>query len=353
MSMRENKTTRRAARLAFLGIAWVAAMPAQAYTTSFGAENLFVSPSGWNTGDANATYNEWDAYTVIIGNAPDIGAVSNPAGLSGAALSTQSPGFVAEPGLFYSFSGNYGIVAEVYNHGGVSGGGGFAAADGTHIIVQTGGTQSRTPGSAPELVPGHGVSNLWQTLQIVDHAGNTIVGGDNASALQIREVSYRTGLASNFGPVNYQDVLYEFWLPGYSGDFRVDFDQIQHATLDTIRVDSTIAPQATGGGTPFALLLAEGIAGDFNASGQVEQGDLDLVLQNWGDDTTATGVPASWTNDNINLGQIEQTELDRVLQNWGSTSAPDFSGHNFRGVPEPASLMLLVLGGSAVFGRRR
>ena len=68
-----------------------------------------------------------------------------------------------------------------------------------------------------------------------------------------------------------------------------------------------------------------GIAGDYNGSGQVEQGDLDLVLQNWGNDTAVTGTPTGWVND-LPQGQIEQTELDRVLQNWGDTNnAPDFA----------------------------
>ncbi len=86
------------------------------------------------------------------------------------------------------------------------------------------------------------------------------------------------------------------------------------------------------------------LIGDYNASGQVEQGDLDFVLQNWGANTATAGIPRGWTNDSP-VGQIEQTELDKVLQNWGGTSAPNFSDSNFRGVPEPASFVLLGLGG--------
>ncbi len=85
------------------------------------------------------------------------------------------------------------------------------------------------------------------------------------------------------------------------------------------------------------IVLLAGITGDYNASGQVEQGDLDLVLQNWGDVTPP--VPAGWVND-LPVGQIEQSELDKVLQNWGSTSAPDFSGSS---VPEPALLAAAAL----------
>ncbi len=82
-------------------------------------------------------------------------------------------------------------------------------------------------------------------------------------------------------------------------------------------------------------LFAAGLPGDYNASGQVEQGDLDLVLQNWGVDTDTAGVPAGWVND-LPDGQIEQTELDGVLQNWGSTAAPNFTGGI---VPEPGSAL--------------
>ncbi len=79
--------------------------------------------------------------------------------------------------------------------------------------------------------------------------------------------------------------------------------------------------------------------GDYNASGQVEQGDLDLVLQNWGRDTVANGVPTGWTND-LPDGLIDQAELDGVLLNWGATAAPNFGGAS---VPEPGVFFLAVM----------
>ncbi len=78
-----------------------------------------------------------------------------------------------------------------------------------------------------------------------------------------------------------------------------------------------------------------GLPGDYDASGQVEQGDLDLVLQNWGIDTGTNGVPLNWTND-LPQGQIDQGELDGVLQNWGSVAAPQIAA-----VPEPTVAFLL------------
>ncbi len=99
--------------------------------------------------------------------------------------------------------------------------------------------------------------------------------------------------------------------------------------------------------------LTTDILGDYNNSGQVEQGDLDLVLQNWGLDTTpgsGAGVPAGWVNDPPE-GVIDQAELDGVLLNWGGTSAPEFS-QNPGVVPEPAAALGVVLAGWGVASRR-
>ncbi len=93
-----------------------------------------------------------------------------------------------------------------------------------------------------------------------------------------------------------------------------------------------------------AVRVYTALFGDVNLNGQVEQGDLDIILQNWGMDDGASWV----TGDMTGNGQVEQGDLDGVLQNWGATAAPDFTGH---AVPEPVSVATLA--GAAVLCFRR
>lgn len=86
-----------------------------------------------------------------------------------------------------------------------------------------------------------------------------------------------------------------------------------------------------------------GLIGDYDDDGQVAQGDLNLVLNNWGGD-----APFDPNGEAFTTGTVDQEELNRVLNNWGSTSAPSFEGS---AVPEPASLALLS--GLALASRRR
>ena len=139
-------------------------------------------------------------------------------------------------------------------------------------------------------------------------------------------------------------------LPIPTGALALNLAWIGGPTDDAV-ADLIVEYGLPGTGTPVfgtadVVVLQGGITGDYNASGQVEQGDLDLVLQNWGDVTPP--VPTGWVND-LPVGQIEQTELDKVLQNWGSTSAPDFSGS---AVPEPAMTAAFGILGGLVLRRR-
>jgi hypothetical protein len=82
------------------------------------------------------------------------------------------------------------------------------------------------------------------------------------------------------------------------------------------------------------------IAGDYNASGGVEQGDLDVVLSSWG--KPVSELPAGWVHDVPTEGLIDQADLDEVLSRWGATDGPIVAGLPEVGVPEPSTLGLLV-----------
>lgn len=62
------------------------------------------------------------------------------------------------------------------------------------------------------------------------------------------------------------------------------------------------------------IATRSGVRGDYTGNGMTNQGDLDLVLLNWGD--SATPPPPGWIND-LPVGNIDQDDLDGVLLGWG------------------------------------
>jgi len=101
-----------------------------------------------------------------------------------------------------------------------------------------------------------------------------------------------------------------------------------------------VDPQATGG-------QSNDLRGDYNGTGLVGQGDLDLVLRNWGQEVPP--IPDGWVNPLFggHDGQISTNELDGVLLNWGNQVAPTDA---LAAVPEPTSLALVCLGGLGCIG---
>ena len=94
-----------------------------------------------------------------------------------------------------------------------------------------------------------------------------------------------------------------------------------------------------GGGGP--------LVGDYDDSDLVSQGDLDIVLLNWGGASfpgNAANLPGGGPFD----GLVSQNELDGVLLNWGSSAPVALSST----VPEPASALLLMIAGLSVFHDR-
>ncbi|MEM1445889.1 MAG: hypothetical protein AAGF84_07535 [Planctomycetota bacterium] len=91
--------------------------------------------------------------------------------------------------------------------------------------------------------------------------------------------------------------------------------------------------------------VGSGVLGDYDDSGAVEQGDLNLVLNNWG------LTRGDWANaDGFSTTSVDQEELNLVLNNWGASSAPSLAGS---AIPEPAALGLSLVLGGLVLRRRR
>ncbi|MEM1446213.1 MAG: choice-of-anchor tandem repeat NxxGxxAF-containing protein [Planctomycetota bacterium] len=106
--------------------------------------------------------------------------------------------------------------------------------------------------------------------------------------------------------------------------------------------------ELTDGRTGVAVWSDGGTqVGDYNDNGLVDQGDLNLVLSNWGIDTSpdAAGlvaVPVGWINDHP-FGVIDQGELNRVLTNWGSSLPPSFAQRE-SSIPEPGFAFAALAG---------
>ena len=126
------------------------------------------------------------------------------------------------------------------------------------------------------------------------------------------------------------EVLAEAYLLGSS-----EFEPNERVSLGKIfRVggvnDLTFEYRDAVSGNVFTGMIAAVLNGDYDDDGLVGAGDLSLVLTNWGEDASQTGVPDGWINMQP-TGLIGAEQLSGVLQNWGNT-AP------VAAVPEPMSL---------------
>lgn len=101
-------------------------------------------------------------------------------------------------------------------------------------------------------------------------------------------------------------------------------DVISGISIPPASVSVSLLPESF---VTVTYVFAGGLVGDYNASRLVEQGDLNLVLNNWGQ-----ARPFEPNGEPFATALVDQEELNRVLNNWGSSSTPSFEGFV---VPEP------------------
>ncbi|MEM8494402.1 MAG: hypothetical protein AAF663_03335 [Planctomycetota bacterium] len=128
---------------------------------------------------------------------------------------------------------------------------------------------------------------------------------------------------------------------GFTLSDRVQSAGSEQVFIHFLGTDSTDPPTGNANTDLYTLTLTleaiAGLVGDYNDSGQVEQGDLNLVLNNWGQ-----AAPFEPNGDAFSTPVVDQEELNRVLNNWGSGSvSPDLTGYS---VPEPVLGLALAAG---------
>lgn len=298
----------------------------EAFVSSLGVPNSFLEPVGWDVGDTGSTHQVWDVLTASTGNLPDHAYDTAGVVLSNPTLAAKPPGYGPTGNSnFYSFVGDFGAIANIYNHGIESSG------LGTHVIVQIGSNLN------PDQIsfPGHGTGVYLDTLRIIDSSNGEITGGTNGDALQVSEVVYYESVFTSFGDVEYQEVIFEFWLPGYTGNFRIDWDQKVHASIDTVRVDTMIAVEASGGGSPFSLTTVggESLVGDYNGDNMVDDADYALWKTQFG----SAGPQADGNGDGI----VNLADYTVWRDNLGASQIALVHSTT---VPEPASVFVLSVG---------
>ncbi len=272
-----------------------------AFALAAHADNIVPPP--WAGSDpAFETFQEWE-FTSAGGGAPDGELGFTNAG--GTPTVTPGPGVAYDP----------------------SGAGLFPALDG---YVGTFGIGNTLTFDIPNIADDRPVKHL--RIQI---------NGDWTAAFTVPSVVALTGTDTS-GPVTSAFVDSDETFPGFHRweDWDLFPNPDDETLILTVPVGGivnqvVIHTISTGGGV---------INGDYNDSGQVEQGDLDQVLQNWGQ-SFAT-IPGTWVNQRPTEGIVDQAELDVVLQNWGSSASPVGAA-----VPEPGAALALI--GSVFVATRR
>ncbi len=189
-----------------------------------------VSPSAWSVGSSGSTSQDWGANTLdAISGVPNVSYNDAGAGLTLPTLAA-SGAFLAGSGGYYGLA-PYSAYTTISNNSA-----GAPVNAGTHVIVQGFSTLNEASGIT-------GVT-------LTDSLGASISG---AVLLGSSIYGYTDSYAASYGTVSAQAVIYEFWLPDYTGDIKVTLSAKEHVSLLEVRVDTKIASADVGGGSPFAL----------------------------------------------------------------------------------------------------
>jgi hypothetical protein len=288
-----------------------------------GAAFNFQEPTDWTVGAPGSTFNNWEAAPdstnylpakkfSVSNTTPSLSTVS-PAITGVSNLNVLPYGLVGGSGGYYAFNElvegeGYGIFANIYNHGGSTGvGTPYSSGYGTRVIFQTAATTNTSLN----------FSIFQDSVEFLNLDNSPFPVTRSPQLIGVTEIFRQGGVETPFGLAEQQELLFEYYLPEYSGDFRVRFRAAMHSSFQEFRVDTLLVEEA-------------GIPGDFDGDDDVDADDL----ADW---QTSYGIDGAADADDDN----DSDGRDFLIWQRNYTGPQPIAAHS---VPEPTSLMVVIFG---------
>ncbi len=228
-------------------------------------------------------------------------------------------------------------------------GGNFDFVDGTLTVGTFNGDLNQfggilAPGASPGLTQVNGNYNLIVGTLAIE-IGGALPGTDfdrvDVTGAAILSGELAVSLVNGFVP-NYGD-SFEFLTAGTG--LNDAFTLLNFPSLPL----PNMAWNLVNTGSSLILSTDSTLVGDLNNDGFVGIGDLNIVLGNWNLNVPPADSRADPSGDNF----VGIDDLNAVLGNWnaGTPPPPGLPANTGANVPEPAGLVLMGLGMTAVYSR--